>query len=97
MEIYESDHELFRDSFRAFAEQELAPNVPEWERAGIMDRSAYLEAGKHGFIGMAVPEEFGGGGVKDFRFNAVLNEEVARLNLGGGGLGMMLHNDITTP
>ena len=97
MTIYESDHELFRDSFRAFAEQELAPHVPEWERAGIMDRSAYLEAGKHGFIGMAVPEEFGGGGVKDFRFNAVLNEEVARLNLGGGGLGMMLHNDITTP
>jgi len=97
MTIYESDHELFRDSFRAFAEQELAPHVPEWERAGIMDRSAYLEAGKHGFIGMAVPEPFGGGGVKDFRFNAVLNEEVARLNLGGGGLGMMLHNDITTP
>ncbi len=64
MTIYESDHELFRDSFRAFAEQELAPHVPEWERAGIMDRSAYLEAGKHGFIGMAVPEEFEGGGVK---------------------------------
>jgi alkylation response protein AidB-like acyl-CoA dehydrogenase len=97
MTIYESDHELFRDSFRAFAEQELAPHVPEWERAGIMDRSAYIEAGKHGFIGMAVPEEFEGGGVSDFRFNAVLNEEVARLNLGGGGLGMMLHNDITTP
>jgi alkylation response protein AidB-like acyl-CoA dehydrogenase len=97
MTIYESDHELFRDSFRAFAEKELAPHVPEWERAGIMDRSAYLEAGKHGFIGMAVPEQYGGGGVKDFRFNAVLNEEVARLNLGGGGLGMMLHNDITTP
>jgi alkylation response protein AidB-like acyl-CoA dehydrogenase len=97
MAIYESDHELFRDSFRAFAEQELAPHVPEWERAGIMDRSAYLEAGKHGFIGIAVPEQYGGGGVKDFRFNAVLNEEVARLNLGGGGLGMMLHNDITTP
>ena len=97
MTIYESDHELFRDSFRAFAQQELSPNVAQWERDGIMDRSAYLEAGKHGFIGMAVPEEFGGGGVEDFRFNAVLNEEVARANLGGGGLGMMLHNDITTP
>jgi len=97
MTIYESDHELFRDSFRAFAQQELAPHVPQWERDGIMDRSAYLEAGKHGFIGMAVPEQYGGGGVDDFRFNAVLNEEVARLNLGGGGLGMMLHNDITTP
>ena len=97
MTIYESDHELFRDSFRAFAAAEMAPHVADWERAGIMDRSMYLEAGKHGFIGMAVPEEFGGGGVDDFRFNAVLNEEVARSALGGGGLGMMLHNDITTP
>ncbi|MGA9276015.1 acyl-CoA dehydrogenase family protein [Ilumatobacter sp.] len=97
MTIYESDHELFRDSFRAFAAQEMGPHVEQWERDGIMDRSVYLEAGKHGFIGMAVPEEFGGGGVRDFRFNAVLNEEVARANLGGGGLGMMLHNDITTP
>jgi len=97
MTIYESDHELFRDSFRAFAAQEMSPHVEQWERDGIMERSVYLEAGKHGFIGMAVPEEFGGGGVRDFRFNAVLNEEVARANLGGGGLGMMLHNDITTP
>jgi alkylation response protein AidB-like acyl-CoA dehydrogenase len=97
MTIYESDHELFRDSFRAFAQQELVPQVPQWEQDGIMDRAVYVEAGKHGFIGMAVPEEHGGGGVDDFRFNAVLNEEVARLGLGGGGLGMMLHNDITTP
>ena len=87
MTIYESDHELFRDSFRSFAEQELVPHVPDWERAGIMDRAVYVEAGKHGFVGMAVPEEYGGGGVHDFRFNAVLDEEVARLNLGGGGLG----------
>ena len=75
----------------------MAPRVAEWERAGIMDRSVYLEAGKHGFIGMAIPEELGGGGSRDFRFNAVLNEEIARAGIGGGGLGMMLHNDITTP
>jgi alkylation response protein AidB-like acyl-CoA dehydrogenase len=97
MTIYDDDHELFRDSFRAFARAEMAPHVEAWERAGIMDRSVYLEAGKHGFTGMAVPEAFGGGGVSDFRFNAVLNEECANLGLGGGGLGMMLHNDITTP
>jgi alkylation response protein AidB-like acyl-CoA dehydrogenase len=97
MTIYESDHELFRDSFRAFAESELKPNVAQWEADGIMDRSAYAEAGKHGFTGMAVPEAFGGGGVKDFRFNAVLNEEIARAGIGGGGQGLLLHNDITTP
>ncbi|MEM1332416.1 MAG: acyl-CoA dehydrogenase family protein [Actinomycetota bacterium] len=95
--IYDEEHELFRSSFRAFAETEMAPHFEQWERDGIMDRGVYVEAGKHGFVGMAVPEEFGGGGVDDFRFNAVLNEECARLGLGGGGLGMMLHNDITTP
>ncbi|MFT4658540.1 MAG: alkylation response protein AidB-like acyl-CoA dehydrogenase [Candidatus Aldehydirespiratoraceae bacterium] len=97
MTIYESDHELFRDSFRAFTESELKPNVAQWESDGIMDRSVYLEAGKHGFTGMAVPEAFGGGGVKDFRFNAVLNEEIAGAGIGGGGQGLLLHNDITTP
>jgi len=95
--IYDEEHELFRESFRSFAEAELAPHVDEWERAGIMDRFAYVKAGKHGFIGMSVPEEYGGGGVADFRFNAVLNEECARAGLGGGSMGMMLHNDITTP
>ncbi|MFN3257824.1 MAG: acyl-CoA dehydrogenase family protein [Ilumatobacter sp.] len=97
MTIYDEEHELFRDSFRAFVESEMVPHVERWEREGIMDRGVYVEAGKHGFIGMAIPEEYGGGGVKDFRFNAVLNEEIARAGIGGGGLGMMLHNDITTP
>jgi alkylation response protein AidB-like acyl-CoA dehydrogenase len=97
MTIYEAEHDLFRESFRAFADSELKPHVAEWERAGIMDRSAYLEAGKHGFLGMAVPEEFGGGGVRDFRFNAILNEEIAYAGIGGGGQGILLHNDIATP
>ena len=97
MSIYEADHELFRDSFRAFVEAEMKPRVEEWERAGIMDRTVYAEAGKHGFTGMAVPEAHGGGGTTDFRFNAVLNEEIARAGIGGGGQGLLLHNDITTP
>jgi alkylation response protein AidB-like acyl-CoA dehydrogenase len=95
--IYEESHEQFRESFRAFVDAEMAPHKERWEREGIMDRSVYVEAGKHGFLGMAVPEQYGGGGTKDFRFNAILNEEVALANLGGAGMGMMLHNDITTP
>jgi alkylation response protein AidB-like acyl-CoA dehydrogenase len=97
MTIYEAEHELFRDSFKAFVGSELTPHVAEWERQGIMDRSVYVEAGKHGFIGMTIPEEFGGGGVNDFRFNAVLNEEIARAGIGGAGQGILLHNDIVTP
>lgn len=95
--LYDESHELFRQSFRSFADAELAPRIEEFEAAGIMDRNVYTEAGKHGFVGMNVPEQWGGGGTADFRFNAVIGEEVAKVGLGGGGLGLTLHNDITTP
>lgn len=95
--LYEGSHELFRQSFRSFADAELAPRIEEFEAAGIMDRAVYAEAGKHGFIGFNVPEKWGGGGTADFRFNAVLSEEIAAVGLGGGGMGLTLHNDITTP
>lgn len=95
--LYEESHELFRQSFRSFADAELVPRIDEFESAGIMDRSVYAEAGKHGFVGMNVPEAWGGGGTADFRFNAVISEEIAAVGLGGGGMGLTLHNDITTP
>lgn len=95
--LYDDTHEMFRQSFRAWAEAEVVPRVEEFESDGIMDRSVYAEAGKHGFVGMNVPEKWGGGGTDDFRFNAIISEEVAALGLGGGGMGVTLHNDITTP
>jgi alkylation response protein AidB-like acyl-CoA dehydrogenase len=95
--IYDETHDLFRDSFRSWVEAELAPRRDEFEEAGIMDREVYTAAGKHGFVGMAVDERYGGGGSNDFRFNAIISDEVARANVGGGGLGLTLHNDITTP
>lgn len=88
---------MFRQSFRAFVAAEMVPHGERWERDGIMDRSVYAAAGSHGFIGMAVPESHGGGGSSDFRFNAIISEELARSGLGGAGLGLTLHNDITTP
>ncbi|MGI9598585.1 MAG: acyl-CoA dehydrogenase family protein, partial [Acidimicrobiales bacterium] len=95
--IYDETHELFRDSFRSFVEAEMVPRREEFERAGIMDRQVYAAAGKHGFTGMAVPEEYGGGGTKDFRFNAIIDQELAAGAAGGAGNGISLHNDITTP
>ncbi len=97
MSIYAEEHDLFRQSFRSFVEGEMLPRLEEWEKAGIMDRQMYVEAGKHGFLGMAIPTERGGGGSADFRFNAIISEEVARAGAGGGALGITLHNDITTP
>ncbi len=95
--VFDDTHDLFRQSFRSFVAAEITPHVDEWERAGIMDRSVYAKAGEHGFVGMAIAEQYGGGGSDDFRFNAIIAAELAAANAGGGGLGLTLHNDITTP
>jgi alkylation response protein AidB-like acyl-CoA dehydrogenase len=75
----------------------MVPNHADWEKAGIVPRSLFRQAGELGFLGMAVPEEYGGGGVDDFRFNAVLAEEFARAGVSASGLGIQLHNDICLP
>jgi long-chain-acyl-CoA dehydrogenase len=94
---YDADHFAFGEAFRAFADKAIVPNYLDWERAGITPREVFVEAGKGGFLGMAVPDEFGGGGVDDFRFNQVLAEQVAAAGITGSGLGMTLHNDICLP
>nr|WP_276514751.1 acyl-CoA dehydrogenase family protein [Nocardia transvalensis] len=86
---------MFRESYRKFLAQHVAPNHAKWEEQGAVDREVWLEAGKQGFLGMAVPEEFGGGGVQDFRYNAVLTEETTRGQY--SGLGFSLHNDVIAP
>ena len=93
--IFEPEHELFRESYRSFLDQLVAPNHQQWEDEHIVPRDIWLEAGKQGFLGMAVDEAHGGGGVRDFRYNAVLDEEQTR---GGySGLGFPLHNDVVAP
>ena len=94
---FDPEHEAFRESFAAFVAKELAPDYLEWERAGIAPRSIFAKAGEYGFTGMAVPEQWGGGGVADFRFNQVIAEVLADAGIAGAGLGITLHNDITTP
>jgi alkylation response protein AidB-like acyl-CoA dehydrogenase len=95
--LLEESHELFRASFRQFVEREIVPHHIEWERAGIVDRGLFAAAGAHGFLGMAVPEEYGGGGNADFRYNLVIAEETQRAGVAGAGLGISLHNDICLP
>lgn len=92
--VYEEEHELFRSSVRKFLEDEIAPQHEQWEHDGQVSREAWLKAGELGMISPTVPEEFGGVGV-DFRYNAIVDEEVARLGL--TGLGFALHSDIAVP
>ena len=93
--LFEPEHQLFRESYRKFLDQFVAPHHAQWEADNIVDRGVWLEAGKQGFLGTAVPEEYGGGGVVDFRYNAIIAEETTR---GGySGIGFTLHNDVIAP
>jgi alkylation response protein AidB-like acyl-CoA dehydrogenase len=95
--LFDDTHDQFRAAFRTFLEREAVPHHERWEADGIVDRQFFKQAGASGFIGMDVPEEFGGGGIKDFRFNAVIAEEIQRAGVNSAGLGLTLHNDICMP
>lgn len=94
-QIYTAEHEAFRDTVRTFLAKEVLPHYEQWERDGITSRAAWLAAGRQGLLGLAVDEEYGGGGNPDFRYSAVLGEEFARA--GVSGLAVGLHNDIVGP
>ena len=94
---FTEDHEAYRDSFASFVAKEITPHYAEWEAAGIAPKGIFAAAGQYGYVGMAVPEAHGGGGTRDFRFNQVIAEVLADQGIGGAGLGITLHNDITTP
>jgi len=93
--IFTPEHELFRTSARAFFDKECAPYAEEWERAGVSNRDVWKKAGAAGLLGWEVPEEFGGSGIRDFRYNAILAEEMVAA--GALGVGFALNNDIVMP
>ena len=95
--LYNDDHIAFGDSFDQFIQRELAPNYLKWEEEGISPRSIFTEAGKYGFLGMQIPEQYGGGGVDDYRFNAVIAERLQYAGMGSASTGITLHNDIVIP
>ncbi|KQY03184.1 acyl-CoA dehydrogenase [Mycobacterium sp. Root135] len=93
--IFQEEHEQLRATARQFLEKECAPYAEKWDSERIVDRDAYVAAGKYGLIGFNLPEKFGGGGVDDFRFNAVIVEEFTKYGLPSPGLS--LQNDIVGP
>ncbi|MCX4863003.1 acyl-CoA dehydrogenase family protein [Streptomyces sp. NBC_00257] len=94
-QIFTEEHEAFRETVRTFLTKEVLPHYEQWEKDGIVSREAWLAAGRQGLLGLAVPEEYGGGGNTDFRYSAVLAEEFTRA--GTPGLALGLHNDIIGP
>ena len=90
--IFEPEHNAFRETARRFYEKECLPNRQQWERDGVTSREVWLRAGELGLLGWEAPEKYGGQGLKDFRYNAILTEEKHATGAVGPGLG--LQNDV---
>ncbi|GAA3296586.1 acyl-CoA dehydrogenase family protein [Arthrobacter citreus] len=95
--LFEEDHELFRDLAREFNSREVAPGYAKWDAEHMMPRQLWTAAGEQGLLGLAVPEEFGGAGMPDYRYRAVLDEEFAKANHLAVGLAFHLHDDMVLP
>jgi acyl-CoA dehydrogenase len=90
-ELFQPDHETFRDTVRRFIEKEIAPNHSQWERDGVVPRELWLKAGAAGMLCCTIPDEYGGLGA-DYLFDVVVFEEMARS--GFTGPGFLIHCDL---
>ena len=86
---------IFQDAVRTFMDRECKPNNEQWEKDGIVSREVWLKAGENNFFGIDVPEEYGGMGIDDFRYNTILIEESVRAE--NPGFGHSVQNDLVVP
>src|SRR5262245_3897813 len=93
--IFTEEHEALRESIRAFVDRELAPHAEEWEETTFPD-SVFRRMGELGFLGLSMPEAYGGQG-GDYYCNLVLAEELSRSHSGGLAMGLAVHTDMATP
>ncbi len=95
--IFDEDHEALREVAREFAQKDVVPNLEAWAKAGIIDKGMFRKAGAQGLLGMTVPSEYGGGGMDDFRFSVVVNEELARYCGNAIAMAISGYNDLCAP
>ncbi|WP_017936531.1 acyl-CoA dehydrogenase family protein [Nocardioides sp. Iso805N] len=93
--LFTSEHDDFRALVKEFIAREITPHAEDWEEAGIVDKSVYKAAAEAGVLGFSVPTEYGGMGIDDFRYNAIVAEELARGR--SSGVALTLLNDIIAP
>lgn len=95
--IYNDEHKMFAQSVRDFVAKEIVPHNAKWEKAQMVSRESWLKFGEAGFLCMQIDEAYGGLGIKDFRYNAIIAEELARTGCAGPAVGYPLHSDIVAP
>ncbi|MFN8393817.1 MAG: acyl-CoA dehydrogenase family protein [Bacteroidia bacterium] len=95
--IYKEEHLLFKQALEDYVRTQIIPNNPAWEKAKMMPREAWTGAGSMGFLAIQVPEEYGGMGINDFRYNAILAEVYGQAGMIGPAIGFQVHSDIVLP
>ncbi|WP_285034294.1 acyl-CoA dehydrogenase family protein [Mycolicibacterium sp. lyk4-40-TYG-92] len=95
--IFDTEHDEFRSTVRKFVSAEVEPRLHQWEHAGLVDRQFYARAGELGLLGIEVNERFGGGGVRDFRYNLIINEELCRIGAAALVMNINGFNDLVAP
>ena len=95
--LYNDEHKLFANSVRDFVAKEITPNNSKWEKDKMVSRESWLKFGEAGFLCMQIDEKYSGLGIKDFRYNAIIIEELARTGSAGPAVGYPLHSDIAGP
>jgi len=94
--LYSADHEAFRQTAREFVERSLRPRAQQFIADRVIDRQVWIEAGKQGLLGLEVPEVYGGSAAGDYRFNAVLGEELAKFTAAASSC-LGIHADCVAP
>ncbi|MBS1593542.1 MAG: acyl-CoA dehydrogenase family protein [Bacteroidetes bacterium] len=95
--LYTEEHLMFASSVRDFIKKEIEPNHAKWEKAQMVSRESWEQLGEAGYLCMQVDEQYGGLGIKDFRYNAIIAEELGKLGLASEAVGYTLHSDIVCP
>lgn len=95
--IYNEEQLMFSQSVKEFVAKEITPNNAAWEKQHMVTRESWLKFGEAGYLCMQVDEQYGGLGIKDFRYNAIISEELARSGCAGPAVGYPLHSDIVCP
>ena len=95
--LFTEEHELFRESVKAFIAKEISPYNSTWEKNKMVSRESWLKLGENGFLGLQAPEKYGGMNLQDFRYNAIFIEELGLSGCSGPAIGYPLHSDIVMP
>ncbi|MAN86701.1 MAG: acyl-CoA dehydrogenase [Algoriphagus sp.] len=95
--LFTEEHELFRQSVKDFIVREISPYNAEWEKQKMVSRESWKKFGENGFLGIQAPESLGGMNIQDFRYNAILIEELGLSGCSGPAIGYPLHSDIVMP